>query len=310
MRRRRAIPGAVFGRMLPVLSACLGCLLSGCGEADGGTAGVRIIGGPGPFKGRFATPRAATWDPEGWLYVVDKTGRIQRFDREGRVHAVWSTPATEKGRPTGLAWDATGTLLVADTHYHRILRYSPEGTLLAEFGSEGTGDGQFIYPVGVAVDGEGTIFVSEYGGNDRIQVFTREGERLRGWGRYGEGDGEFKRPQGLALSGGRLYVADAANHRVQVFTPEGRFLSSWGDLHYPYSVCGDAEGNILVAEYGSHRVSKFSADGTLLARAGGPGTAPGELDTPWSAVAAGGRIFVVDAGNHRVQDWPRSVLTR
>jgi sugar lactone lactonase YvrE len=217
-------------------------------------------------------------------------------------------PAIEMGRPTGLAVDRDGTLVVADTHYHRIARYNGEGRELSSFGGVESRDaGKFIYPVGLALAGDGTIYVSEYGGNDRIQVFTRDGKLLRSWGQYGEADGEFKRPQGLALAKDRLYVADAGNHRVQVFSTDGKHVASWGDLRYPYSVSVGPDGNVLVAEYGRHRVSKWTPDGRLVATAGEAGARPGQLDTPWGAVAAGERVVVVDAKNHRVQSWPASM---
>lgn len=286
-------------------------LIAGCARAASPEPGlpVRTLGGPGSDAGHFATPRAGAWDPRGFLYVVDKTARIQKFDAAGTYLRGWSTPESEKGRPTGLLVDAKGELWVADTHYHRILHYSPDGELLSEFGSEGTGPGQFLYPTGIAIGADGSIFVSEYGGNDRIQVFTPGGKILRAWGRYGTEPGQFARPQGIAIAGARLYVADAANHRIQVFTLEGELRGSWGDLKYPYSVSLDGDGNVLVAEYGRHRVSKFTPDGKPLASAGTPGTGPLELNTPWSAIAIGGdRIAVVDSGNHRVQLWPASLL--
>lgn len=293
------------------LLAGLLLLAAGCAraEAPGPASPIRSIGGPGSEAGRFATPRATAWDPRGFLYVVDKTARIQKFDADGAYLSGWSTPESEKGRPTGLLVDSKGELWVADTHYHRVLHYSADGALLSEFGTEGTGPGQFLYPTGLATAADGSIFVSEYGGNDRIQVFTRDGRPVRSWGAYGTGPGQFARPQGLAISGDRLYVADAANHRVQVFSLAGTLVTSWGDLKYPYSVSVDGEGNVLVAEYGRHRVSKFSPDGRPLAWAGGPGTGPAELNTPWSAVPiSNGRIAVVDSGNHRVQLWPSSLL--
>jgi DNA-binding beta-propeller fold protein YncE len=270
---------------------------------------IRTLGGPGSEDGRFATPRAAAWDPRGFIYVVDKTGRIQKFDGDGKFLKAWSTPESEKGRPTGLAVDAKGDLLVADTHYHRVLRYSAEGALLSEFGKEGSAPGQFLYPTGIAIGPDGSLYVSEYGGTDRIQVFSPEGRLIRGWGCYGTQPGQFERPQGIGVAGDRLYVADAANHRIQVFTLEGTFLSAWGDLKYPYSVSIDPRGDVLVAEYGRHRVSKWTRDGAPLAGAGQPGTGPADLNTPWSAVPIGGdRIAVVDSGNHRVQLWPSSLL--
>ncbi len=293
-------------RRLALIGAAV--IAAGCGGSAAPPPPVGLIGGPGSIDGRFATPRAMAWDPAGWIYVVDKTGRIQKFDAAGKFVKAWSTPAIEKGRPTGLAAGPRGELWVAATHYHRILRYSPEGALLGEFGSEGSEPGRFIYPVGLAAGPDGALYVSEFGGNDRIQVFTPEGKLLRGWGKYGEEPGEFKRPQGLALSADRLYVADAANHRVQVFSLDGKFVGSWGDLRYPYSVSVDSDGNVLVAEYGRHRVSKFKPDGAPLGTAGRAGSEPGELNTPWAAVAAGDRVFVVDSGNHRVQSWPAGWL--
>ena len=288
-------------------------LLASCGKGSSPALRIPIqtIGGPGSEEGRFATPRATAWDPRGFIYIVDKTARIQKFDAEGKFIRKWSTPESEKGRPTGMRVDAKGDLLVADTHYHRVLRYSEDGELKAQFGEDGTGPGQFYYPTSLAIGPDGSIYVSEYGGNDRIQVFTPEGRLLRQWGSFGEEPGQFKRPQGIAIAGEELYVADAANHRVQVFALDGKFLRSWGGLKYPYGVAIDPGGHVLVAEYGRHCVSKFSADGKPLGRAGHAGTGPEDLNTPWSAVPIGGdRIAVVDSGNHRVQLWPAWVLDR
>ncbi len=291
-------------------AAAVLALLAACDRASAvPSAGIQVIGGPGSGEGRFATPRAAALGPTGWLYVVDKAGRIQCFNAARIFRGEWSTPAVERGRPTGLAVDREGNVLVADTHYHRILRYSSNGKLLGQFGSEGRGPGEFVYPTGIAVAPDGRIFVSEFGGNDRIQVFTPEGKPLHAWGSYGEGPGQFKRPQGIALGGDRLYVADAANHRVQVFSLAGAHLGTWEGLKYPYSASVDPEGNVLVAEYGSHRVSKFRPDGTLVGRAGRAGSAPGELNTPWGALAAGDRVIVIDSGNHRLQVWPASFFS-
>lgn len=301
--RRRRFAG-------PLLRACASLwpiLLASCAEPPDGPP-IAVVGGPGASAGRFSLPRALARDGEGRMYVVDKSGRIQRFGAGGRFERGWSTPAIEQGRPAGLAWDPRGTLLVADTHYHRILRYTPDGALVGELGGEGREPGRFIYPTGLAAAADGTLYVSEFGGNDRIQAFGPDGRFLRQWGSYGEEPGQFKRPQGIALSGDVLYVADAANHRIQAFGADGRFLRQWDGVQYPYAVAVDGDGHVLVAEYGRHRISRFTSEGRLVGAAGRAGDGPGELNTPWCVLSAGDTVVVADSGNHRLQLWPASML--
>ena len=97
--------------------------------------------------------------------------------------------------------------------------YSPHVKFLRKWGIRGSGDGEFGWPQGLAIDSEGNVYVSEYG-NDRIQVFDPQGRFLRKWGSEGNGDGEFIQPQGLAIdSNGDVYVSDQGNHRILVFKP-------------------------------------------------------------------------------------------
>ena len=77
--------------------------------------------------------------------------------------------------PSGVEYDAVNNrLVVADTGRDRILFYSLTGTRLAEFGSYGTGNGQFASPRDVAVDDAGNIYVAD-AENNRIQAFTATG---------------------------------------------------------------------------------------------------------------------------------------
>ena len=99
------------------------------------------------------------------------------------------------------------------------------------FGSEGTGDGEFDSPTGIAVDSGGNIYVADTF-NDRVQVFDPSGVFLSAFGSSGTGDGEFSLPQGIAVGGGgNIYVADTVNNRVQVFrTPEPSGIIGLGIL--------------------------------------------------------------------------------
>ena len=75
-----------------------------------------------------------------------------------------------------------GTVYVADYRNARIQRFSAAGAFLGQWGSLGSGDGQFSIPSGVAVGPDGTVYVADTG-NDRIQRFSATGAFLDAWGR-------------------------------------------------------------------------------------------------------------------------------
>jgi len=87
-----------------------------------------------------------------------------------------------------------------------------------QWGSYGTGDGQFNKPTGIAIASDGSAYVVDMS-NNRIQYFTPTGTFIGKWGSQGSGDGQFIYPSGIAIApNGYLYVADSYNHRVQYFT--------------------------------------------------------------------------------------------
>src|SRR5882757_7240253 len=63
-------------------------------------------------------------------------------------------------------------------------------TFVRGWGSHGSGQGQFVYPRGVAVDANGHVYVVDTY-NDRIEKFSADGAFLRAWGSYGSGHGQF-----------------------------------------------------------------------------------------------------------------------
>ena len=180
---------------------------------------------------------------------------------------------------------------------------------LGAFGSKGAGDGQFLWPAGIAVDRDETVYVSDEG-QHTINRFDHEGTFLGRWGDHGEGDGELNRPSGIAFDADdNLYVSDTLNHRVQKFTRDGAFLASFGgygsgegELDMPWGVTVDELGDVYVADWRNDRVQKFSGSGEPVLSIGSSGSGDGELNRPAGVeVDPHGDIYVADSGNNRVQ---------
>jgi streptogramin lyase len=296
---------------ISILLAAL-LVLSGCDE-DSPSAGrlAAVWGRRGISEGRFQKPRAMTVDRSGNLYIVDMTARIQVFRSDGIFVRQWQTPDHTNGKPTGLSIGNDGNVLVADTHYFRVLTYSPEGKLLKMLGgTKGDKPGQFGLVTDVVQDSHNNYYVSEYGDFDRIQKYSPEGKYLLQWGGHGAEPGQFSRPQNLAVDkNDHIWVADACNHRIQCFDADGRLLKFWGregsrpgELYYPYDIQIIPDGTLLVCEFGNNRIQRFTRDGKSLGCWGLHGRKEGELFNPWAAVIhPNGMVYVLDSNNHRVQ---------
>ncbi|GAJ08670.1 unnamed protein product, partial [marine sediment metagenome] len=218
--------------MLMFIVICLPAL-SGCDDESVTIDGTKILdtfGRTGRGQGEFIYPRAIDITNDGTLLIIDKTGRIQRFGLEGTFLDVIQMPLIETGKPTGLSVGPDGNLYVADTHYYRVVVFSPEGEMIRQWGQFGEDEGCFIYPTDIAFSGDGRIFVSEYGGNDRISVFNEQGDFLYCFGSPGSDSGQFARPSALCVdrSQGRLYIADACNHRIAIYNFDGQLFGYIG----------------------------------------------------------------------------------
>lgn len=293
-------------------------MLSACGgDRSSSPDAPLVVGSRGSGPGRFSFPRGVDVAADGRVAVTDRTGRIQIFSAAGRPIAEWLMPKYDSGTPTRLVFDSTDpsttTLLVADTHNSRIIRYSLDGTIVQEFGRYGSKPGEMIFPTDIALDPSGTMYIAEYGADyeDRIMVYDRSGRFIRQFGKYGEEPGQFQRPMGIVFAPpDQLIVADSCNDRLQVFKTDGTLLAVWGkvgkapgEFNYPYDIALDKQGRVYVAEWGNNRIQVLDRSGRPMAVFGGPGANPGELGQPWGVAltAAGDKIWVADTLNHRLQ---------
>ena len=158
------------------------------------------------------------------VYVPDSGNlRLKVMDHNGNL--IWKAPC---GTPaltgnyvlfgcTSVTTDGAGNVYAAAPTEDKIYKWNANGTLLATWGTNGTGDGQLDGAYGVAVRGN-LLYVSEMD-NNRISVFDLSGNFQGRFGSAGGGHGQFRRPTALTFDPqGRLYVTDTANGRIEVFS--------------------------------------------------------------------------------------------
>ena len=296
----------------------VGCFLISCSSnEDAPKSQATSVGSAGYSDGHFITPRAIDGNKD-FIAVIDKSGRLQRFNHKGKFISSWNLELSGTGFPTGLSYDKEGNLWIADTHQNRILVLDEQGDELLSFGEYGLDEGQFLYPTDIAFGNDGEVYVSEYGGNDRITVFDKQGAFIRVIGKHGTGENEFRRPQSIAIDDkGDLYVADSGNHRIVVMHPSGeviRIISSVGrgesELLYPYGILFDTPDTFIVCEFGNNRLQRFSRQGEPLGTWGNAGDGIGDLRTPWGIALTKDGFVVADTGNNRLQLSPCIMMTK
>ena len=117
------------------------------------------------------------------------------------------------------AVDSSGNLFVADFGNNRIQKFDENGKLVAQWGSLGSGPGQFYNPTGMTVQyPQGNVYVADTG-NDRIQEFTTDGKFVNKW--------HINTPTGATdnidldvNSNGIIYLTDRASDQVLIISPK------------------------------------------------------------------------------------------
>jgi DNA-binding beta-propeller fold protein YncE len=250
---------------------------------------------------------------DGFIYVANTDRfRIEKFDVLGQFVSNWGGFGIGEGEflyPRAIGVSADGHVYVGDTAFsnpdgkgrrlssHRIQKFSADGTFATEWGSPGSGDGQFRTPIGIAVASDGNVFVAD-SGNARIQKFSADGVFLTKWGDLGL--------SGVAIYEDLLYIAEP--HRVLKFDLEGNFILQWGSpgsgdgqFEHAKDLAVDAQGDVFVADSDNYRVQKFDSNGSFLTKWGTKGAGPSEFSHPWSVECDHqGSVYVLDWPNSRI----------
>lgn len=176
------------------------------------------------------------------------------------------------------------------------------GAAVAEPALIAESDRSFSEPHDLVVSADGKhLYVADVG-NDVIKVL--DPKTLETIGTLGAG--ELSAPHDVAIDAdGTLIVADSGNDRIVALSPDGGDvvqLAGWRDgLGSPEGAAVASGGWIYLANASQHTVMLMWA-GTVIGRAGGFGDGPNQYIRPHDVeVGPGGRVYVADPGNHRIQ---------
>ena len=209
----------------------------------------------------------------------------------------------------GLAVDMADNVWLTDADTHVVEQYSPEGELMMTLGVKGDpgeDEQRFNKPTDIDIAPDGSVYVTDGYGNNRVVKLDSDGTFITAWGSKGTGPGEFDTPHGLAIDGdGRVYVADRGNSRVQVFDADGTFVTEWKseEIGRPWGIDVTTDGNIVVADGGDLTGTAYDRNGALLMtpegkileRWGSYGSHDGQFYWAHDIAAGGdGAVYVTD----------------
>ncbi|MGE5264081.1 MAG: hypothetical protein ACM3S0_11935, partial [Acidobacteriota bacterium] len=224
----------------------------------------------------FNQPWGIAVDKAGNVYVADTWNhRIQKFDSNGKFLTMWGTNGDTRGvaqgmplqfyGPRAIVIDAQGNLYVTDTGNKRVVKFTPNGDPLGQFGGVGAENGQFQEQVGLGIDKEGNFYVADTW-NQRIQKFDSGFNFLMQWHvEAWDTQTVVNKPYLAVDADGNVFVTDPEGARVIKFSNDGKLLSVFGNIgvdlssfNLPTGLAFDAQGNLYVADSGNQRILVFT----------------------------------------------------
>ncbi|HEY2835485.1 MAG TPA: peptidyl-alpha-hydroxyglycine alpha-amidating lyase family protein [Rhizomicrobium sp.] len=241
--------------------------------------------------GKMLFPHGIFIDKDDHIWVADgHVGNgigddVIAFDQNGKVLKVLGKPGVPGNgpdtfhEPNAVLIAPNGNIFVADGHEPgpghnaRVVKLDPNGKFIMQWGSHGTGPGQFEMPHSLAMDSQGRLFVADRG-NNRVQIFDQNGKFIATWS-------QFSRPSGVYVDvNDVLYVTDsesidkkgygynpafqrgmrvgsAKTGEVTAFIPDPDYPHGNPDTSAGEGVWADANGVIYGAEVGPKAVIRY-----------------------------------------------------
>lgn len=219
----------------------------------------------------YRQPTAVLPNRDGSIWVVAYgSNELLRMDPNGVVRQRIRGPLNGFDRPYDIARGPDGRLFISEYKGNRVSVLDPQGNWKGYVGAAGRGDGQFIGPQNLCVDGDGYLYVVDFG-NRRIVKFDPDGAFVLSFGQKRADFSGFILPTGVAAIDDTVFVADAAKKRIARFDRSGNFLDYLAEdaLQYPEALRVADDGKLIVADTG--RVALVDPRSGVVRDLGGPG---------------------------------------
>ncbi|MEO8369645.1 MAG: SMP-30/gluconolactonase/LRE family protein [Candidatus Solibacter sp.] len=258
-------------------------------------AGTGVAG----FNGEIVTPKLANLyrpngvaaDGQGNWYLADTgNNRIRKVQPGGNLFTIAGNgnasyfgdgqqgTRASVNHPDGVAVDSQGNVYIADTLDNVIRRVAPDGIISTFAGTGASGYGgdngpatqaRLRLPSGVAVDGQGNVFVADTGNNQIRRIDAS------GFITTVDTGGALNEPRGVAVDRtGNVYIADTGNHVVRRVSPGALITTIAGTgeccysgdgglaiearLSQPWGIAVDGNGNVYIADSANNSVRTLS----------------------------------------------------
>jgi DNA-binding beta-propeller fold protein YncE len=206
--------------------------------ADLGNARIQKFSSEGKFLAAYGShgtgdnellePNGITVDSVGNIYIADANKhRLIKYKADGNFEKQWSGPSPGFYGPRDVAVGSNKQLYILDQGRNRVVKFDPdpESEIFTEWGQNGTNEGEFSDPTGLAVAND-RVFVAD-AGNNRIQVFDLDGKFIRQLAvpEWNKNLGHFP-DVAFDVQADRLYATSGVTNEVLVFDADGNRLES------------------------------------------------------------------------------------
>ena len=221
-------------------------------------------GSQGSGKGQFKNPFGIAVDYlTNNIFVADHgNNRVQVFRNDGRY--MFQFGSDKMKSPVGIAI-VTDRVFVSQYETGCLLLYNLRGNFIQQIGTQGSSDGQFMNPYGIAINlANGDIYVCDYS-NSRVQIFAKDFAFKSKFGA-----GLLKSPVDIQLTSSTIFVLSHKHPFIYVFSYGLNQIQNIScdsirkHLKAPIALIIDRACNFIISDYNNNNVIIFDNTGQVL----------------------------------------------